>query len=167
MATLAGSFGRIVVSRPGWYGFDPDGAKLRPAAPVCDGTPGLLVHALGDFAVGCAATDSFCVTVNGRAPLGGLRRLAHEHVLELRPARLARDRAAWIRCVYLEHGPAIAFVLPADCSLRCAYSMVPLAGEVAIRCSRCYRLYHEKAAWRSDLDEICPACGWSSQEETP
>jgi len=166
--------GEIIVTRPGLYVFHRNGLALRPAGPADEGSPGFLVSPLGDFVVSpSAAADAghcVCVTLNGRAPLGRLERLTHDDVIELRPVGgPSVNRSCHVRFMYREQGPPIRFVLPRWSAVRCAYSMRPLAGETAVRCARCSRLYHEDAAWHSDVDEVCPKCGWSwsNEKETP
>ncbi len=186
MTVLSGHCGDIVLASPGLYVIASQGITLndrREATSLFpreksaegeevteEGLVGFLVAPLGDFVVSrlVPAEPGLRVTVNGRRPLGGLERLDDEDVIGVRPvAGFGVNRSDPIRFTYFRRkGPPIRFVLPVTSNLHCSYSGRRLAGVTAVRCSGCFLLYHEEAAWRSDLDEMCPACGWSSQQET-
>ncbi len=182
MAVIRGTWGQTAMANPGLYlvgarGLMPGGGpgstaalsggtKTQSDTAAAKGYAALLVSPLGDFVVSrLGAADSGRMTVNGRSPLGGLERLAEGDVIDVRGAEgFAGDRSGPVHFTYLQRiGPPIRFVMPALSSLRCCYCGKSLAGATAIRCSGCFLLFHEEAAWRSELDESCPWCGWRSR----
>ena len=182
MTVLSGNRGDILVTSPGLYalasqGITPggprnatslssDGERGEGEQGVGEGLIGFVVAPLGDFVVSQRGAAGRSVTVNGRRPLGGLELLGENVVIALRPVDdLGANRSGPVRFRYsCRKGPPLRFVMPVMSSLRCAYSGRPLAGVSAIRCSGCFRLYHEEAAWQADLDEMCPTCGWTSRK---
>ncbi|MGA2068499.1 MAG: hypothetical protein ABSG86_26230 [Thermoguttaceae bacterium] len=184
MPVFSGNSGETVLASPGLYvigarGVMPGGGPgTTPLSPCGTGAgsngaaaerrTGLLVSLLGDFVVSrLAATGSDRpVTLNGRLPLGWIERLEDADVLEVRPVDgFDANRSAAVRVTYFRRkGPPIRCVVPVTSSLRCSYSGKRLAGVPTVRCSGCFRLYHEEAAWRADLDGMCPTCGWSNKK---
>jgi hypothetical protein len=184
MTVLSGKSGQTIVANPGLFVIGArgimttSGSRTTPLIPcwvraesdevTAESPAGLLVSLLGDFIVSRrAATDSERrVTLNGRLPLGSIERLEDADVIDVRPVDgFDANESGLVRFTYFQRkGPPIRCVVPVISSLRCSYTGKRLAGAVAVRCSGCFLLYHEEAAWRADLEEICQTCGWSGKE---
>jgi hypothetical protein len=126
---------------------------------------GVLSSGSGDFVVVPRHPDreEGLVTVNGRLPLGGLQRLEDGDVVHF-DQHVSGAAGRRCRLIYLRQGSPVCLRLPREVNVRCAYSSRPLAGRRAVRCSQCFLLYDEKMAWLTELQERCPACGWSENE---
>jgi hypothetical protein len=161
----------IHLSQPGRYLPSAHGIRRCEQRETIDIAPSaLLVHYIGDFASAGYVGDrcDYEILVNERPPLGRLQLLQEGDVIRITPTT---DRAGGhpqpSRFICVRQPPPIRFVLPASSLVRCAYTVRRLAGATAVRCPGCFRLYHETAAWESELLSVCPACGWSAQEPRP
>ncbi|MBM4089073.1 MAG: hypothetical protein FJ276_06530 [Planctomycetes bacterium] len=160
MTVLTTNGTEIVLSEPGTYAFERRGLRrIEPATMGTGEAPRLCVSALGDFAVSVSLAVG--CRINERRVLGGIERLREGDIIDVVVSPEGAGKSGdSIRFTYSGAGPAVRFV--GTRSIRCDYTAVgTAAGEAAIRCGGCFRLYRETAAWHADLGQVCPVCAWS------
>jgi hypothetical protein len=154
----------IVLAAPGLYPITGDGICSCHSQEFTVAAGFLAINVIGDFV--SSLPHGREILLNSRAPLGRLQKLQEGDVIEIHQGK---DRGGKnerrTRFVYARKTPPIRFALPASSAVRCAYTQRSLAGESAVRCAWCFKLF-DVHAWAGELRGCCPSCGWPHEESS-